>query len=182
MTHSDSEWHSSQGSQDDEDGLAPPDFEKFWGIEDAHGHRYMAQLSDGKDRWLLPLPRADFEQMWAALCTQNPDWADKFGSTQNFLRQYIGQLMNYMIENGDWAADPYVEALALEKEIQKWEVKAERIRSTIRHIADDTLPDDIRLRAIEILLLMDESEVVSVNEDCTFVRLHEWAHMLELGS
>ena len=173
MSNSEQECQSSQ--------LPPPGMEKYWGIEDAHGHRYMAQLSDGKDRWLLPLARADFEQLWAGLCQQNPEWMEKFGSTQNFLRQYIGNLMAYMLENSDFTEDPFLEAMALEKKIQQWETKAERIRSTITHVSDTTLPTDIRIAAINILLMMDESEVVAVNEACTFAALHEWAHMLELS-
>lgn len=162
-------------------GIEPPEIDRYWGAEDAHGHRYMAQLADGKDRWLLPLPRAEWEQLWAALCKANPEWTNRYGSGQNFLRQVIGQVMSYILENGDWRDDPAIDAIALEHSIKQWDITADRIRSMIAKVADDSLPKSIRLKAVEILLSMDESEVLAVNKDATRERLHEYAHAIELG-
>ena len=156
------------------------DGKKHWGIEDVHGHRYMAQLSDGKDRWLLPLPRKDWEQLWAAVCKAHPDMADAYGGGQNFLRQYVGKMMTYLLELEEWD-DPYVSALALENEVQQWEQRAERIQLTITKVGDTSLPKAIRMAAVKILLRMDDDEVLAVNPEITTERLIEWAHLIEMG-
>jgi hypothetical protein len=75
-------------------------FERVWLSEDNHGHRYMAQLTDGPNgvRWLLPLSRNEFEQLYAAVMERHPELAERFGSPVNMIRQYVGQLMYYLLE------------------------------------------------------------------------------------
>lgn len=153
----------------------PKDFEeKVWGIEDATGHRYQAQISDGPNgqRWLLPLPRHDFEKMWAAMAQAHPEWVEQFGSPQNFLRQYIGQLMSWMLTQND-LDDPEIDHLKVMHEIQQWENRKQAIETLVERSKDKDLPVKLRKSALEALVKVPEDELRLVDRWMTHEHIAE---------
>jgi|694.fasta_scaffold103342_8 hypothetical protein len=130
-----------------------PDFERRWGVEDVTGHRYMAQLTDGPNgvRWLLPFPRRDFEEMWAALCRKHPHYVEQFGSINNFLRQWVGAVFSYLLDEGEIQPDPFVAGLAILNRANQAKAKAEMVKSLDRAMRDKTLPLQVRSEAGNLL-------------------------------
>ena len=55
-----------------------PACQRVWMSEDSTGHRYMAQITDGANgvRWLVPLPRKEWEHLWGAIIKKRPDLLD----------------------------------------------------------------------------------------------------------
>jgi hypothetical protein len=152
---------------------------RVWGIEDKHGHRYMAQVADGKDRWLLPLSRKEFEELWAAVAQKNPELDKVFRGPQNFLRQVIGNTMHWLLEQ-DWEPTPHLRAMALQMQLGNVEASKQSIRDTLRVMQDTSMPNEIRLSAVDILLGFAQDELRSVSRELTYEALHEWAHAIEM--
>ena len=147
----DDEWTGEKRKQEETDLE-----QKYWGIEDMHGHRYYAQLSDGKDRWMLPLPRKAFEELFAAVCEENPWVGDTFRTPSNFLRQYVGNMMQWMVENGTDEPPPEVERVLLKRQVAEFDEQREDLRQMSVTLGNSGLPKAIRLQAGRLLLAVEE--------------------------
>lgn len=141
-----------------------PDFERRWGVEDVTGHRYMAQVTDGANgvRWLLPFPRRDFEEMWAALCRQHPQYVEQFGSINNFLRQWIGAVFSYLLDQDEFRVDPHIESMALLNRVAQAEAQVEVIRNLDKAMRNKTLPASVRSEAGRLLLVQEQQVMETV--------------------
>lgn len=141
-----------------------PEFERRWGVEDVTGHRYMAQLTDGANgvRWLLPFPRRDFEEMWAALCRKHPEYVEQFGSINNFLRQWVGAVFSYLLDQEEMQVDPFVRGLSILSRAAQAKAEAEMIRSLDATMRDKSLPLRVRLEAGGLLTQHEEQMLRAV--------------------
>jgi len=150
----------------------PTDMEhKFWGVEDMHGHRYYAQLTDGKDRWMLPLARKQFEELFAAVCEENPWVADTFRTPTNFLRQYIGNMMQWMVEHGTKEPPDHVKRLILLREVADFRDHREELREMSQMLANHALPKQMRVQSGKFLLAEDEDVLqAAIGKDHAQVR------------
>jgi len=142
---------------------ALPLFQRVLSSEDPHGHRYMAQLEDGPNgvRWLLPLPRSEWEQVYAALSNRFPEYVEVFGSPVNMVRQWTGQMMYYLLqlEHGDdqLAFPPTVKARVLLGQIEARRQALQIHRETISAMCDPRCTAKERAQAYQVLSeLLDE--------------------------
>lgn len=141
-----------------------PEFERRWGVEDVTGHRYMAQLSDGPNgvRWLLPFPRRDFEEMWAALCRQHPEYVEQFGSINNFLRQWVGAVFTYLLSQKELEVDPFIKGLSIMARAQQAEAQIQMMKNLDATMRDASLPKLLRAEAGALLAQTEDDMLNSV--------------------
>ena len=80
-----------------------PACQRVWMSEDSTGHRYMAQITDGANgvRWLVPLPRKEWEHLWGAIIKKRPDLLEGYGSATNLVRQLVGNFMWALLNAAD---------------------------------------------------------------------------------
>lgn len=150
-----------------EDGFAY----RVWNSEDLHGHRYTPYLSDGaKERWMVPLPRRDFEMLWAALCARHPDLTDAFGSSQNFIRQIVGHVMEMMMEEAEnMPIPPELRMVMVQRRAREAVETRERVRDMDSVMKDPANPRMVRMDAGAALMGIPDDELRHI--------LHIPAHM-----
>ena len=131
---------------------------RVWNSEDLHGHRYTPYLSDGsKERWQVPLPRKDFEQLWAAICQQHPDMAEVFGSSQNFIRQIVGHVMEMMLEEADgMPIPPELRMVMIQRQARAAHEARERVREMDSIMKDPANPMQVRVEAGAALMGLED--------------------------
>lgn len=147
---------------------ALPLFSRVIASEDQHGHRYMAQLEDGPNgqRWILPLPRSEWEQVYAAIMQAHPEYAEAFGSPVNMVRQWVGQMMYYLLQLGrddeQLRLPPSVQATVLLGQIQSRREALHVHRATVQAMCDPRCTKGEREKAYSILNQLEDEELQEV--------------------
>lgn len=147
---------------------ALPLFSRVIASEDQHGHRYMAQLEDGPNgqRWLLPLPRSEWEQVYAAIVQAHPEYAEALGSPVNMVRQWTGQMMYYLLQLGrddeQLQLPPGVQAKVLLKQIEQRREALHVHRETVAAMCDARCTREEREAAHAILSQLRDEELEEV--------------------
>lgn len=147
---------------------ALPLFSKVIGSEDQHGHRYMAQLEDGPNgvRWLLPMPRSEWEQVYAAILSAHPEYAEQLGSPVNMVRQWVGQMMYYVLQlardDEQLELPPTVQARVLKQQIEQRREALHVHRETVQIMCDPRCLPNERQKAYQILSGLQDEELEEI--------------------
>lgn len=137
---------------------------RVWNSEDLHGHRYTPYLSDGRnDRWMVPLPRKDFEQLWAAICQRHPEMADLFGSSQNFIRQIVGHVMEMMLEEAENMPIPAeLKMVVVQRRAEAVREARERVKQMDSVMKDPANPKSVREDAGAALMALPDDQLRTI--------------------